>query len=73
VPSTSGQSRKVLVYLDKETNNLAVESGTAVSGAIPIPYPVAPETAIPSGYVKLTNGQTVITTAAHISKMLEDF
>jgi len=65
-PSSSGQSRKVLVYLDKETNNLAVESGTAVSGAIPIPYPIAPETAIPSGYVKLTNGQTVITTATHI-------
>ena len=66
VPSTSGQSRRVLVYLDKETNNLAVESGTAVSGAIPIPYPVAPETAIPSGYVKLTNGQTTISNSAHI-------
>jgi len=66
VPGTSGQSRRVLVYLDKETNNLAVESGTAVSGAIPIPYPVAPETAIPSGYVKLTNGQTTISNITHI-------
>ncbi len=66
VPSTSGQSRHVLVYLNKETNNLAVESGTAVSGAIPIPYPVAPINAIPSGYVKLTNGQTTISNITHI-------
>jgi len=42
VPSTSGQTRRVLVYLDKETNNLAIVEGTAVSGAIPIPYPLAP-------------------------------
>ena len=66
VPVTSGQSKRVLIYLDKETNNLAVESGTAVSGAIPIPYPVAPVNAIPSCYVKLTNGQTAVTTATHI-------
>jgi hypothetical protein len=66
VPSTAGQTRRVLVYLDKTTNNLAVELGTAVSGAIPIPYPVAPETAIPSGYAKLTNGQATISNSAHI-------
>ena len=66
VPSTSGQTRRVLIYLDKTTNNLAVVEGTAVSGAIPIPYPVAPETAIPSGYAKLANGQTAIVTVTHI-------
>ena len=66
VPSSSGQTRRVLVYLDKDTNNLAIVEGTAVSGAIPIPYPTAPTNAIPSGYVKLTNGQTSIVTATHI-------
>jgi hypothetical protein len=30
------------------------------------PIPVAPETAIPSGYAKLTNGQTTISNITHI-------
>ena len=66
VPSTSGQTRRVLIYLDKDTNSAAVAAGTAVSGAVPIPYPVAPSNAIPSCYAKLTYGQTAVTTATHI-------
>jgi hypothetical protein len=66
VPATAGYTSRNLVYLDKDTNNLAVSGGTAVAGAIPIPYPSAPNNAIPSGYVKLTNAQTTISTATHI-------
>ena len=66
VPSTAGQARWVLLYLDKSTNTPNVSSGTAVSGAIPIPYPTAPADSIPSAYVKLTNAQTAVTTATHI-------
>ena len=66
VPSTAGQTRRVLLYLDKSTNTLNVSSGTAVSGAIPIPYPTAPADSIPSAYVKLTNAQTAVTTATHV-------
>ena len=66
VPSTTGQTRRTLVYLDKTTNNLVLADGTAVIGATPIPYPTAPGVAMPSGYVRLSNGQTTISTAVHI-------
>jgi len=68
VPSTSGRAVRVLVYLDITTNLAAVLSGTEVidSVAIPVPYPQIPQDAIPSAYVKLTNGQTAVTTATHV-------
>jgi hypothetical protein len=68
VPGTAGQTKRTLVYLDKDTNNLAVVEGTAVSGAIPIPFPDAPANAIPSDFVRLTNGQTAVTTTTHVDE-----
>lgn len=67
VPSTAGQSRQVLVYLDKGTGTIETTNGTAVSGATPTPYPTVLNGSIPAGYVKLTNGQTAVTTATHIT------
>ena len=66
VPATAGQTRKILVYLDKGTNLIGVVEGTAVSGAIPVPYPIPPSNVEPSAYVSLSNGQTAVTTATHI-------
>lgn len=68
VPGTAGQTKRILVYLDKDTNNLAVVEGTAVSGAIPVPWPDAPDNAIPSDFVRLTNGQTAVTTTSHVDE-----
>lgn len=65
VPGVAGQTRRVLLYLVKSTGLLEVVSGTAVSGAIPAPYPAAPAGSIPSAYVRLANGQTAVTTATH--------
>lgn len=63
-----GLIRYVLVYLDLDSNALAILDGVAVlnNGIIPIPLPSIPSNAIPSAYVKLANGQTSITTATHI-------
>lgn len=66
VPSVAGQRRWVLLYLDKRTAVLEVLAGMVTSGAIPLPYPTAPVNSIPSAYVKLTNGQTAVTTVTHI-------
>ena len=66
VPIVSGETRRVLIYLDKNTGLLEVSSGTAVLGVIPIPYPTAPTNSIPSAYVKLTYGQSTVVTVTHI-------
>lgn len=68
VPSTASRSVRVLLYLDVTTNLVEVSAGTEVidSVAIPVPYPKVPQGSIPSGYVKLTNGQTAVTTATHV-------
>lgn len=68
VPGTAGKTRRILVYLDRDTNNLAVVRGTAVSGAIPVPFPDAPANAIPSDFVRLTNGQTAVVTVTHVDE-----
>lgn len=68
VPVTANRVKRVLVYLNKATNMVAVEDGTEVvdNGIIPIPYPVAPQHSKPAGYVRLETGQTGITTATHV-------
>lgn len=66
----AGLKRKVLLYLNKDSNLLVVLDGTTISSGSPLP---APEPAAPSGvtvresvFVDLVNGQTAITTAADI-------
>lgn len=68
VPSTASRSVRVLLYLDITTNLVETLAGSEVvdSPAIPVPYPKVPQGAIPSAYVKLTNGQTAVTTATHV-------
>lgn len=66
----AGLKRKVLLYLNKDTNVLTVLSGSTISSGspLPAPSPVAPTgtTARESALVALTNGQTVVTTATDI-------
>lgn len=67
-PGTAGQVRFTLVYLDGSDNTLKIVDGTAVvdSPPVPVPKPALPENGIASAYVRLTNGQTAITTATHV-------
>lgn len=66
----AGLTRKVLLYLDRDTNTLNVEAGATVldGGALPAPEPIPPAgiNAELSALVNLTNGQTAITTAGGI-------
>jgi len=66
----AGLKRKVLLYLNKDTNVLVVLSGTTIASGspLPAPAPVTPSgiTARESALVALTNGQTTITTATDI-------
>ena len=66
----AGLIRKVLLYLDRDTNLLEVVEGTTVldTGAIPIPLPLMPVdvSGTRSAWVTLANGQSTITTATDI-------
>ena len=66
----AGLVRKVLLYLDRDTNVLETVEGTTVldNGVIPIPLPLPPAgvTATKSAWVTLANGQTTITTATDV-------
>ena len=64
----AGLVRKVLIYLDENTNVLKTLDGSTVvyGGAISAPYPILPSGGRPSAYVQLYNGQTVISTGVHI-------
>lgn len=68
VPGTAGTVLYVLIYLDAAASVLKMLAGTAVTdnGVIPIPKPVLPGNGIASAYVKLSNGQTAVTTATHV-------
>jgi len=72
VPSVANTVRNVLVYLDAVTNTILAVDGTAVPvGAFTIPKPALPENGIASAYVQLTNAQTSITTASHVTDARE--
>lgn len=64
----AGLIRRVLLYLDRNSNTLQVALGTAVinNGAIPIPYPDVPEGGQASAYIKLANAQTAISQVTHV-------
>lgn len=66
----SGLIRKVLLYLDRDTNILEQVDGTTVTDddVTPIPEPTPPSgiDARESAWIYLSNGQTQITTATHI-------
>lgn len=68
VPGVANTVLYVLVYLDAQASVLKALAGTAVTdnGIIPIPKPVLPGKGIASAYVKLSNGQSTITTATHV-------
>jgi len=76
VPGTANKIRKVLIYLNRDTNALSVVSGTIVDddGFTPVPEPPPPSgvDARESAWVTLANGQTTITTATDI-KDCRDF
>lgn len=66
----AGLKRKVLLYLNKDTNVLTIISGSTISSGSPLP---APSPTTPTGIavresalVALTNGQTSITTVTDI-------
>jgi len=65
LPGVANQARRVLIYLDKDTNELEVVEGTPVLNtlALPVPYPDLPSDANAkvAGWVHVTQGQTVIT------------
>lgn len=65
----SGLSRNVLIYLNETTNTLTTLEGTTVVSGGPFapPIPALPIHGRPSAAVQLTNGQTAITTATHIT------
>jgi hypothetical protein len=64
----SGLKREVLVYLDKTSNTLQTSNGTTVATGAPVaPFPTKPSNSRVAGWVNLTNGQTTITTATHIT------
>jgi hypothetical protein len=64
----SGLKREVLVYLDKTSNTLQTTNGTTVATGAPVaPFPTRPSNSRPAGWVNLTNGQTTVTTATHIT------
>lgn len=67
----AGLIRKVLLYLDRDTNILEQVDGTAVTddGITPVPEPTPPagvDDARESAWIYLSNGQTQVTTATHI-------
>ena len=66
----AGLIRKVLLYLDRDTNILEQVDGIAVAddGMTPVPEPTPPTglDARESAWIYLSNGQTQITTATHI-------
>lgn len=57
-----GLVKRILIYLDTDTNSIQVVEGTAVldNGIIPIPFPAQVSGHIPSSYVTLRNAQTAI-------------
>jgi hypothetical protein len=69
VPGTASTVRQVLVYLDAVSGLLKTVDGTAVPsvGMIPIPKPDLPANGYGSAFVKLTNGQTSVVTATHVT------
>ena len=66
----AGLKRKVLLYLNKNTGVLSVESGSTISSGspLPAPSPMVPTgtTARESALIALTNGQTSVTTVTDI-------
>ena len=73
VPGVANTVRVTLVYLNGQTNSLAIVDGTAVpdTGAVPIPEPALPEAGIASCYVRLANAQSTITTTTDITDARE--
>jgi len=69
----AGLVRTTLVYLNAQTNALAIVDGTAVpdTGAVPIPEPPLPEHGIGSAYIRLANGQADVTTADDVTDSRE--
>ena len=66
----AGLKRKVLLYLNKETNTLIVLAGSTLSSGspFPAPAPTVPDgiSARKSALVDLVNGQTTITTSSDV-------
>ncbi len=58
----SGNIKIVLLYLDEETNSIAVAEGAEVldNGVIEVPYPDVPDEGRPSSFIALVGGQTII-------------
>ncbi len=66
VPAVAGERRYTLVYLNAQTNALAVVDGTAGPSAITPAFPALPDHGIAAAYVDLTNAQSSITTVTHV-------
>jgi hypothetical protein len=66
----AGLIRKVLLYLDRDTNILEQIDGTTVAddGMTPVPEPAPPVgiDARESAWIYLSNGQTFVATATHV-------
>lgn len=58
----AGEARRVLVYLDPETNTLNVREGDVVPDllSIPVPFPDVPRKAIGSAWFSLVDGQALL-------------
>lgn len=61
-----GNDVGILLYLNLNTENLAVLSGVEVPTGNPVTYPLIPDAAVPSAFILLQDGQTQVTTATHI-------
>lgn len=69
----AGLIRRVLIYLDEQTNTLLTVEGATVidNGVLPVPYPDLPERGRASAYVSLSNGQAAVTTATHVVQVTD--
>ena len=67
VPATSGQARRVLLYLDTATNQITKLNGGLVTASLTQPpFPDCPAGGIPSAYITLTNGDTAVVAADYV-------
>lgn len=60
LPAVAGTHHYVLIYIDRSSNTIARLEGTAVPLADTPPFPQLPDSAIPSAFILLAEGQTTI-------------